>query len=403
MPTGIFNTSQATTDSVKKSFASLITRLMPNGQAPLFGITSMLKEETAYQFEHGYFSKTMVFPKMVMSAGQLVGDTAFTNITDTTNVLPGMVFRNDRTGENILINTVPSGTSATVTRGFGTVAAAAVNNADNWWMVGNAFEEGSLRPTSLTIAMVRITNYTQIFRNTWAITGTNQATAMIAGNGNEAESRQECAAFHAVDIEKALLFGQKFLSTKNAQPIHTMDGVVNIVTANAAGNIATLGATTTYTQLITALDPEFNQVTDPMGAPMRSLFVGGVARNVLHEIFRKNATYFIEGQKTDWGLQFDTFKIPRGTFNIIEHPLFNAYGSTSTWAKMAISLDLPTFVMAYMQGRKTMNKEFNSSGSPAVDNGIDAVGGSLLTETTCLVKNPAADGVLYNFTAGAVG
>src|SRR5207244_9423256 len=68
----------------------------------------------------------------------------------------------------------------------------------------------SLRPTSLTIAMTRITNYTQIFRNTWAVSGTNAATAMIAGNGNEAESRQECSAFHAVDIEKALLFGQKF-------------------------------------------------------------------------------------------------------------------------------------------------------------------------------------------------
>ena len=59
--------------------------------------------------------------------------------------------------------------------------------------------------------------------------------------------------------------------------------------------------------------------------------------------------------------------------------------------------------MAYMQGRKTINKEFNSNGQHSVDNGIDAVGGLLLTEVTCLVKNPAADGVLYNFTAGAVG
>jgi hypothetical protein len=59
--------------------------------------------------------------------------------------------------------------------------------------------------------------------------------------------------------------------------------------------------------------------------------------------------------------------------------------------------------MAYMQGRKTVSKDFNSSGQPAVDNGIDAVGGSLLTEVTCLVKNPSADGVLYNATAGAAG
>jgi hypothetical protein len=233
MPTGIFNTSQQTTDSVKKSFAGMITRLAPNGGAPLFGMTSMLKEDTAYQFEHGYFSKTMVFPNIV-SGAQLVGDTTFTGITDTSTLIPGMVLRNDRTGENILVNTVPSSTSITATRAFGTIAAAAVNAADKWYMVGNAYEEASLRPTAINIAMVRITNYTQIFRNTWAVSGTNAATEMIVGNGNVAESKQECALFHAVDIEKALLFGQKFLGTKNSQPIHTMDGLINIVTVNAA-------------------------------------------------------------------------------------------------------------------------------------------------------------------------
>jgi hypothetical protein len=90
------------------------------------------------QFEHGYFSKTMVFPNMV-SGAQLVGDTTFTGITDTSTLLPGMVLRNDRTFENILVNTVPSGTSITATRAFGTVAAAAVNAADKWYMVGNAY------------------------------------------------------------------------------------------------------------------------------------------------------------------------------------------------------------------------------------------------------------------------
>lgn len=402
MTVGIFNTSQQTTDAMKKSFSALITRLAPNGSAPLFGISSMLKEETAYQFEHGYFSKTMVFPKWNSSSTQTSGDVAF-NITDTTNSIPGMVFRNDRTGENVLIATVPSGTSVTVTRGFGTTAAAAVNLNDQWYMVGNAFEEASLRPSSLTIAMVRITNYTQIFRNTWAISGTNQATTMIAGDGNEAESRRECALFQAVDIEKALIFGQKFLGTKNSQPIHVMDGLVNLITTNAAGNVTTLGATTTYTQLEAALDPAFQQVTDPASPPERLLFTGGVMRRVLHQVFRLNSTYFIEGDVTSWGLQFDSFKIPRGRFNIVEHPLLNAYGPTASWAKMALGVDIATFHMCYLVGRKTQNREFNVNGQPVVDNGIDAVGGSLLTECTCLVKNPAADSVLFNATAGAVG
>lgn len=400
--TGVFNTSQITQDLAKKSFAAMITRLMPNGTAPLFGLTALLKEETAYQFEHGYFSKTMIFPSMRCSAaGQAIGDTVFT-VLSTANILPGMIMRVDSTNENVLVTAVNSTTSVTVQRAVGTVAAVAIAASIDLWMVGNAFEEASLRPQSMVIVPSRITNYTQIFRNTWAISKTTGATTLIAGSGNMAESRQDCAAFHAADIEKALFFGQKFLGSRNGQPFHTMDGLISVVTQNAAGNITTLGATTNWTQLEAALDPAFNQMTDPKVPNMRVLFVGGPARRVIHNICRTNSTYFIQQQETSWGLQFDTIRTPRGSFNIVEHPLFNAFGATSTWAKMAIGVDLATFSLAYLQGRRTENAEFNVGGQQ-VDNGIDAVGGTLTTETTSLVKNPAANVILYNFTASAVG
>jgi len=400
--TGVWNTSNITQDLAKKSFAAMITRLMPNGTAPLFGLTALLKEETAYQFEHGYFSKTMIFPSyQVSGAGQTNVDTLFTGVS-TTNILPGMLLRADTTNENILVLAVVSPTQLSVQRAVGTVAAVAIGASVNLWMVGNAFEEASLRPQSMVIVPNRITNYTQIYRNTWALSKTAGATMTIAGSGNIAESRQDCAAFHAADIEKSFFFGQKFLGSRNGQPFHTMDGLISIVTQNAAGNITTLGATTTWTQLEAALDPAFNQITDPKVPNTRAFFVGGPARRVIHNICRLNSTYFIQGNETSWGLQFDTIKTPRGTFNIIEHPLFNAFGATSTWAKMGIGVDLSTFNCAYLQGRKTDNAEFNMSGQQ-VDNGIDAVGGTLTSELTCLVKNPAANVILYNFTAGAVG
>jgi hypothetical protein len=270
-------------------------------------------------------------------------------------------------------------------------------------MVGNAYEESSLRPPSLLMIPQRFQNYTQIFRNTWAVSDTTRATVQVAGDTFVAESRADCSMFHAADIEKALFWGQKYLGALNNQPFHTMDGLINIIGAQAAGNVTTLGATTNWTQLSAALDPLFNQVTDPKNKPERILFVGGAARNVLHTIFRLNSSYFIEDGTTSWGLQYDSFKIPRGRFTIIEHPLFNAFGQTSTWAKMAVAVDLNSFNLAYMAGRKTKNKEFNVGDQVAVDNGVDAVGGTLTSELTCLVKNPAADGVVYNFTAGAAG
>lgn len=402
MAVGAYNTAALPQDLAKKSFSSSIMRLMPNGQAPLFGLTSMLKDELAAQIEHGYFSKTMLFPSMVTSGSTAIGATTI-NVVSTTNILVGMVMRADTTNENMLVTGIISPTQVAVQRAIGTITPAVIADGTNLWMVGNAYEEASLRPQSLIILPQRVINYTQIFRNSWAVSETTRATFLIAGDTAIAESRRDCGMFHAGDIEKGFFFGQKYMGTRNNQPFHTMDGLISAITQRAAGNVTTLGATTNWTQLKAALDPCFNVVTDPTGPAERLLFVGGAARNVLHDIFRLNSTYFIENGITEWGLQFDSFKIPRGRFRIIEHPLFNAYGQSSTWAKMAVAVDLTTFNKAYMSGRNTVSKEYNAEGQLVVDNGVDSTGGTLTSELTCLVKNPDANAVLYNFTAAAVG
>lgn len=410
MSTGIFTTGQLTQDLAKKSFAAMITRLMPNGTAPLFGLTSMLASDVALQVEHGFFTKTMLFPQLTATAaGQLSTDTTFT-VVSTVNVLPGMIMRVNSTGENVIVNSIISGTQVTVQRAVGSVAAAAVPANAVIYQVGNAFEEASIRPQSLIINPVRITNLTQIFRNTWAISDTVRATQMIAGDTNIAESRQDCAAFHAADIEKALFFGQKSQGTRNSQPFRTMDGLISIVgnlsyypSYYSAVNVNTALATTNYTQLEGFLDPVFNQATDPKVANERVLFVGGAAKRVINNIGRLNGTYMIVDGQTSYGLQFSTFKTARGTFRMIEHPLFN---SNADWAKMAVAVDLSTFRLAYLGDRKTQNKEFNmpdKSDMDVADNGIDAVGGTLTTEVTCVVKNPPANSIVYNLTAAAAG
>lgn len=407
MTTGIFNSNMVTQDLAAKSFAGMLTRLFPNGNSPLFALTSMLTSETALQAEHGFFTKTMIFPQMTLSAaGQASGDTVFT-VLSTSNIIAGMVMRADATGENILINGVVSPVQVSVQRGLGGTPAGAITASTNLYQVGSAFEEASLRPNALAINPVRVTNLTQIFRNTWAISDSARATQVIAGDTNVAENRQDCAAFHAVDIEKALFFGQKFSGTRNGQPFRTMDGIYSIVSnlayyppSYATPNITIAGGTTNYTQFEAAFDPAFNQATDPKVANERVLFVGGVAKKVINNIGRLNGTYFMVTGETTWGLQFDTIKIARGTFRVIEHPLFN---TNASWAKYAIAVDLSSFALAYLGDRKTQNKEFNMGGQSVADNGIDAVGGTLTTELTTVIKNPPAYSIMTNLTAGAVG
>jgi len=408
MSTGILNSQLITQDMARKSFAGMITRLMPNGQAPLFGLTSMLTAETALQPEHGFFTKTMLFPQLTVSAaGQLSTDTTFT-VTSTANVVPGMMMRVDSTGENVLILSVLSTTQVAVQRSVGGTAPAAVPASGNLWQVGSAFEESSLRPNALAINPVRVTNLTQIFRNTWAISDSVRATQMLVGDTNVAENRQDCAAFHAADIEKAIFWGQKYSGTRNGQPFRTMDGIYSIVSNlayypsyYATANVTTLGSTTNYTQFEAAWDPLFNQATDPKVANERIMFVGGTAKKVINNIGRLNGTYYMVDGQTSWGLQFSTIKIARGTFRLIEHPLFN---TNSSWSKIAFGIDLSSFNLAYLGDRKTQNREFNlSADQEAADNGIDAVGGTLTTELTCLIKNPPANGIASNFTQAASG
>lgn len=409
MSTGVFNSAAFTQDLVRKSFAAYITRLMPAGSAPLFGLTSMLKSDTAMQPEHGFFSKTMLFPQMTLSAaGQAAGDTLFT-VASTANILPGTLFRVNTTGENILVNSVVGLTQVNVTRAVGGTSAQAIAATVNLYSIGNAFEEASLRPQSLIINPVRITNLTQIFRNTWALSDTVRATQMIAGDTNVAESKQDCSMFHAVDIEKALFWGQKFQGSRNGQPFRTMDGLISIVSnlANypasySAANSFTAGGTTNYTQLQGFLEPTLNQQTDPKTANERVVFCGGTAKRIINDIGRLNGTYFLQDGQTSFGLQFSTFKTARGTFRLIEHPLFN---TNVDWGKMAVVVDLSTFGLAYLGNRQTQYASFNANSADdgATDNGIDAVGGTLTTELTALVKNPAANAVIFNLTAGAQG
>jgi hypothetical protein len=401
MSTGNLNTAQLTEDFARKSFAGLITRLAPAGQSPLFGLTAMMKEETAVASEHGFFSKTMVFPQVVMASAATASDVVF-NVVSTNNVIPGIILRVDSTFENVLVSGVISGTQINVQRAIGSTAAQAIAGAVSLYSAGNAYEESSLRPVALQINPARITNLTQIFRNSWGVSGTAAATQVIAGDTLSAESKIEAALFHAVDIEKAFFFGQKY------QPFRTMDGLIASISnlANypsslySAPNVFTAGGTTNYTQLQGFLEPTLNQSTDPKTSNERVFFCGGTAKRVINDIGRLNGTYYLTDGQTNYGLQFSTFKTARGTFRLIEHPLFN---SNASWARMAVAVDMTTFNVAYLGNRKTDYKEYNGSSSVASDNGIDAMGGTLTTELTCLVKNPPANAVIYNLTAGAAG
>jgi len=385
-------------DYLMKSFAGNLIRYSPGGMSPLFQLTSLSGEGVAKSVEHGYMTKTLVFPSMTLTVAVADGVATTFTVANTDNVLKGDMFRANSTGEIVRVSSVASATSVVVTRGVGQIAAAAIGNGVVLYSIGNAHEQGSVRPPSRLMNPVRVLNFTQIFRNTWQLPGTLTATTPIVGGTLPAESRQDCAFFHAADIEKAIIFGQRSGQVIGGQYLTTLDGLVETVRRLApAANTTTLGSTTNYTQLQAALNPSFDTIVVGQATNQRVILAGGTAISVINDIGRLSGQYQIVDGQTQFGLQFSSFRTARGNFKLIEHPLFN---TNVNWSKMAISVHLGSLKLAYL--RRTSNQEYGLTGTP-VDNGIDAVGGTLTTELTLENINPSAHCVLYGFTAAAAG
>lgn len=391
---GVFNASTGNPAELNaSSFAGTILRRFPNGSAPMFALTSQSGRSRAKSTTHGYFTKTMLFVAITSSAA-LVGDTNLV-VSSTAGITAGMVLFNTRTSENVRVSAVVDATNLTITRAFGRIAAAAVNAADKWISVGTAFEEGSNRPTARRMSTVYVPNYTQIFRNAWALTDTARAMVAEMGYSNLAESRQDCMAFHSVDIESAMVWGQATMNTAGATPLHSTQGIIDALEQYAPANTNAAGATTNYSQLVALVEPAFTSTANVGNPKGRVLFGDNKAIKVITDIGRKSGQVQIMQNETQFGMKYTSFQMYQGTLDLVIHPLFNGLGMQG----MALIMDMPAVKLAYMDGRDTKPEEYNTSGK-LTENGTDAVGGSLTTELAVELINPYSCALITGLTAG---
>ena len=396
--TGIFNTSDNPAELNSRSFADTILRLFPNGSAPLYALSAKAGKKIAKSSTHGYFSKTMTFVTTTSTAGDTDVATTLT-VGSTTGMSANMVLHNVRTRENVRVVSITNATQVVVTRAFGRVAAAAMNAADKILQVGTAFEEGSMRPASRQLATTYIANYTQIFRNAWGLTDTARASMAEIGYSNVAESRKDCALFHSVDMESAILFGQPKMDTTTTQPTHSTQGIIDAIYQYAPGNINAAGGTTTYPQLVALVEEFFNYSTDIGNNGERLGFCDRLALKVLTDIGRLSGQIQIMQSETSFGMRYTSFKFYQGTINLLQHPLMN--GLDPTGGNMLV-VDLAAIKLAYMSGRDAVPEEYGVGGR-AVELGTDGVGGSLTSEFAVELINPYACGYVTGLTAGAAG
>ena len=394
--TGVFNTGDNPTELNKRSFAETMLRLYPNGSTPMFSLSSMSGRSKAVSSTHGYFSKTMTYVQTASTSGDLIGATTLT-LDSTAGMIADMLLYNVSTKEVVRVLTVPTSTTITVTRAFGRVAASAITTAEVFIHIGTAHDENSTRPTARQLATVHVPNYTQIFRNSWALTDTARASAAEQNYSNVGEARRDVAEFHSTDIETAIIWGQPKMTTgPSGQPAHTTQGIIDAMEQYVPANTNSAASTTTYAQLVALVEPAFQYSTNGANAKQRMGFIDNTTSSVLHGIAKIYGNVQILHGETSFGMQYDRFRFHLGEIILYIHPLLNGLNQTGTM----LLVDMPALKLAYMDGRNAKVEEYGTNGK-IVEDGTDGIGGSITSECAVELVNPYACAFVDGITAAA--
>lgn len=269
----------------------------------------------------------------------------------------GDVVRNARTGENVLVTAITDTNTVAITRSIGATAAAAMNAGDGLYIIGNANEENAGARNVNTTRSTSITNFTQIFRTTIALSGTEDA-AKLYGGRDLPYLRSKKATEHALDIERAFWFGQKDSDTGGTQghPRRYTGGVLEFIESGDS-YIQNQGGPLTAPDLNTFLREGFTY-----GNSTKMLFAGGLLLQAINELAR--GQILTATGDTQYGVKISKWLTAFGEVNIVHNPLF-----VEDYAGYGFLLDMECFRYRYMTGRDT--KLRTNIQSPDVDGIVD--------------------------------
>lgn len=258
-------------------------------------------------------------------------------VDDSTPVRPGTVLKVISTGEQMRVTANDTSTNTiTVSRGWGTTAAAAIADNSVLAVIGDANAEGASMPEAITREPVEKTNYTQIFREPLKLTETQAATDLYPGNNDMKSKRLMGLRVHKEKIEKAMLFGEPYEDTATTStPIRATGGVEHFVTTN----VTNVGGALTETVFEGWVEDAFGKGDRKLGflSPLVSSAVSYWAKNKLR-VAPKDKTY---------GMKIVEWVSPHGDLKFVTEKLLK---ENSTWNGYSFIIDLDHIGYRYLAG-----------------------------------------------------
>lgn len=387
---GFRTTNNFVTDGRPKHWRATVLLLYPNGEAPLFALTSAMKSEAVDDPEFNWWEKSLQTRRFTLTAS-LDGTGGTENISvsaDALTLKEGDILYVEQTGELLYVAADPTvDTTVSVTRAYGDVAATAFTYSDNTknpnlLLIGSAFEEGSSAPDGRGYDPTKKYNYTQIFRDTFEHTRTATKTRLRTGDDVK-EAKRETLEMHSKSIEMAMFLGNRKETTKNGKPLRMTGGIKSFLpTANKK---TVSGGTLDMETLETYLETIFKY-----GSSEKMAFVGNRALTAINQCIRRNSSYQTYANEKVFGMQVTKLVCPHGTLMLKTHPLFTQHAGSAAGAAQTyyglnssmVVLDQANLKYRYMKGDDTRYE------AKLQDNGIDGEKSGFITECGLEVQLP---------------
>lgn len=389
---GIYASNQGIVGDRVGDFASAVLQTNPTGTALMLALTSGMGKTGAKDTIFTWFEDAHQSGR-----GAIVSGTTTTTlvVADGTLYIPNQILLIEETGEIIMV-TAAVGNSLTVLRGMGGTSVVSVTNVMHTQLIGNAHEEASGIPVAVTQQGSPRMNYTQIFRNSWAVSGTAKSVDFRTGS-KVAKNKRDCAMYHAEDMERSIIWGVKDIRSINGKPFRMTDGIKAQVTQYgglvSAANSAKPGAGAVAGQLSrTDLEEFMRQVfsKNVKGQPNERIAIGGdIVLSVLNGMTYLDGTYQISQGETKLGITVNTIVSPFGQLKLMTHPLMN---ENPTWQKELMVLHPGAIRRRVL--RETFEENYDTNGNRIA--GIDADQGQITTEMGIEVGAAQTMGLLSN-------
>lgn len=318
---GIFASNQGVAGDRAGDFASAILQLNPTGSALLLALSSGMGKESAQDTIFHWFEDSHQAGRAATVSG---GTTTTVVVDDGSQYVPNQILLVEETGEIMMVTAIV-GNSLTCVRGLGGTTVVSINGAMHVQSIGNAHEEASPMPTAITQQGSPRFNYTQIFRNSWAISGTAKAVKYHSGS-RLAKNKRDCAMYHAEDMERAMIWGRSHITSVNNKPFRLTDGIIAQI-EKYGGLVEDVTDGTTAGNYSWLLFDDFMMrlfANNVKGQPNERLAIGGNKWLAgLSQMARLDGSYQISQGESVLGIKVTSIESAFGSLKIMTHPLFN--------------------------------------------------------------------------------